>query len=486
MVTSLTFTDAATAARAPTLVVIGRKERLAAADVAQLLPEDVGAAWSALLEDLSPGDKGASSGTWRGSESPRQVIAAALPESCSRHNAPGRPDAIHRLLKPLAKTKGDVGVILAIDDGEHGFAAGCAVARAFPLYSAKRETSGPDEVRIAFLPAKGGVADGEILRSSVSAIRRCARLVDMPTSELHTDAFVAEARKLAARNDGVTIDVIRGKDLDKRGFGGLWGVGKAATRPPALVVLSYKPEDAKRTLAWVGKGIVYDTGGLSIKGKAHMPGMKGDMGGAAAVIAAFEAAVQAGIRDNLHALLCIAENSVGPESVRPDDILTMYSKRTVEVNNTDAEGRLVLADGVAYAAEALNPDIIVDVATLTGAQLVATGKLHAGVVCNDDDLEAAVIRAGKRSGDLVHALPYCPEFFRSEFKSGVADMKNSVKDRMNAQSSCAAQFVAEHLGDFKGPWLHLDIAGPAGTDDQRGTGFGVALLMELFVSQAAS
>ncbi|MDP6947126.1 MAG: leucyl aminopeptidase family protein, partial [Myxococcota bacterium] len=121
---------------------------------------------------------------------------------------------------------------------------------------------------------------------------------------------------------------------------------------------------------------------------------------------------------------------------------------------------------------------IIDLATLTGAQLVATGKRHAASVCNDDDLEALAIRAGRRSGDLVHPLPYCPEFFRAEFKSEVADLKNSVKDRMNGQSSCAGQFIAEHLGDYAGPWLHLDIAGPS-EESERGTGFGVALLLEM-------
>ncbi|HAA54073.1 MAG TPA: peptidase M17, partial [Myxococcales bacterium] len=158
----------------------------------------------------------------------------------------------------------------------------------------------------------------------------------------------------------------------------------------------------------------------------------------------------------------------------------LYSGKTIEINNTDAEGRLVLGDGVAYASKHLNPDVIVDMATLTGAQLMATGKRHAAIVCNDDALEQKAIAAGKVSGDLVHPLPYCPEFFRKEFKSKVADMKNSVKDRMNAQSSCAGQFVAEHLVDYNNAWLHVDIAGPSFTED-RGNGYGVALLLQTFV-----
>jgi probable aminopeptidase NPEPL1 len=139
----------------------------------------------------------------------------------------------------------------------------------------------------------------------------------------------------------------------------------------------------------------------------------------------------------------------------------------------------VLADGVAYACKHLSPGLIVDMATLTGAQLVATGKRHAAIVANSAELESAAITAGLASGDLVHPLPYAPEFFRSEFASKVADMRNSVKDRSNAQSSCAANFVAEHLSaDYDGGWLHVDMAGPAWIGD-RGTGYGVALLLSL-------
>jgi probable aminopeptidase NPEPL1 len=206
-----------------------------------------------------------------------------------------------------------------------------------------------------------------------------------------------------------------------------------------------------------------------------MPGMKTDMGGAAAALAAFVHACEQDTGLRLSCVLCLAENSVGPEATRPDDIITLYSGKTVEVNNTDAEGRLVLADGVSWAVRHLRAEVIIDLATLTGAQLVSTGRRHCVAVSNDEALESAAVAAGRASGDLVWPLPYCPEFFRGEFKSEVADMKNSVKDRMNAQSACAAQFIAEHLGDFSGAWLHLDIAGPA-VEGERGTGFGVALL----------
>jgi probable aminopeptidase NPEPL1 len=195
-----------------------------------------------------------------------------------------------------------------------------------------------------------------------------------------------------------------------------------------------------------------------------MAGMKMDMGGSAGVLGAFLTAVSVGdLSAPLHAVLCIAENSVGPLSMRPDDIYTALSGKTVEVNNTDAEGRLVLSDGVYYSYKHLKAKVIIDMATLTGAQGIATGKSHAAIYTNTDEFENLAINAGKYSGDLVFPLPYCPEFFRNEFRSVVADMKNSVADRSNAQSSCAGQFIGNHLEEFLnngGQWCHIDMASP--------------------------
>ena len=158
---------------------------------------------------------------------------------------------------------------------------------------------------------------------------------------------------------GCRLQVIQGTDLRDQGFGGIWGVGKASENLPALAILSHVPPDCAdmTSICMVGKGIVYDTGGLSIKISGNMCGMKGDMGGSAAVLGAFRALVKCNINAPVHALLCLAENSVGPIATRPDDIHTLYSGKTVEINNTDAEGRLVLGDGVAYAAKHLNPKV---------------------------------------------------------------------------------------------------------------------------------
>ena len=221
-------------------------------------------------------------------------------------------------------------------------------------------------------------------------------------------------------------------------MGGIWGVGKASDHLPALVILTHTPTAAtdavKSSICLVGKGIVYDTGGLSIKVPPGMYGMKNDMGGSAAVLGSFHTLARGGgVGRPLHALLCIAENSVDSRSMRPDDILFMLSGKSVEVNNTDAEGRLVLSDGVYYAADRLNAGLIVDIATLTGAQLVCTGKRHAAIYCSSAELDGVCVQAGLKTGDLTFPMLYAPEFHRPEFKSAVADMKNSVADRMNAQ-----------------------------------------------------
>jgi len=174
-------------------------------------------------------------------------------------------------------------------------------------------------------------------------------------------------------------------------------------------------------------------------------------------------------------------------ALRNDDIITCLSGLTVEINNCDAEGRLVLADGVAHATSVPSrlpglqgqPDLLIEMATLTGAQMVATGKRHAAIVCNDESAERAAVAAGRLSGDMVHPLPFAPEIYMQEFLSQVADMKNSVKDRSNAQASCAASFIHEHLhADFSGRFVHVDLAGPAYIDE-RGTGYGVGLTLAM-------
>jgi len=228
------------------------------------------------------------------------------------------------------------------------------------------------------------------------------------------------------------------------------------------------------------KGVTYDTGGLSLKPKVGMCGMKHDMGGSAGLLGTFRAAVQLRLPVKLTLILAIVENAIGPAAVRNDDILTMKSGKTVEINNTDAEGRLILADCVSHASNLVEGvDVILDMATLTGAASVTTGRKHAGVLAKTRAMEERVREAGLRTGDLAFPMLYAPELLRSEFASEVADMKNSVANRNNAQASCAGHFVESHIDEaYDGDWVHVDMAGPD-SKDERATGYGVALVLGL-------
>jgi len=480
MIFDLHVCDATTALKdAETVVLCGRISGLKQRSYADLLSASAQTHITHLLEAMKPGDYGAIASSYV-PEDGQTIYVIGVSDKASRHNHSLHPHALTDRLRATNHQKKRAILALA-DKADDALVCTNAVARALPLFSRKTEVGDRQEtVRLAFLGCTQDANELERLQIAAEEVRYAARLVDMPTAELHTESFTELARQSATML-GADVSVLEGESLAHAGLGGLWGVGKAATRGPALVILEHVPSQPRaetRTVALVGKGIVYDTGGLSLKGKTGMPGMKADMGGAAAVLAAFRSLVRRKAHHRIIGLLCLAENAIGPEATRPDDILTMYSGRTVEVNNTDAEGRLVLADGVAYAQRHFDPDFIIDVATLTGAQLVATGARHGAVVCNNEELEGLVVEVGRTTGDLVHPLPYCPEFFRREFKSTVADMKNSVKDRMNGQSSCAGQFIKEHLVGYDGAWLHIDIAGPS-TDGERGTGFGTVLLTEL-------
>lgn len=480
-----------TANRPTQLAVAGTKASLLRAEVLDTLPAEVCPLWADMVGSLNAGDQLAATTTWAAvpggadTTSPLKVHALALSDRASRHNAACRPDALAAALKGRFG-KGRAKLVIVLTKSADLLAMAAAVGRAFPRYHHKGKAPEAAELEVGFLsPANDPVTADALARARglCEAVRDAARLTDMPPSELHTDAFVNECEAFA-RDSGVAITVLRAAALAERGMGGLVGVGQAARREPALVHLRWDPADTTfEPMAWVGKGIVFDTGGLSMKGKSDMPGMKVDMGGAAAVFAAFKLAVADRIPRRIDAILCLAENSVGPDAMRPDDVITLYSGKTIEVNNTDAEGRLVLADGIAFALRDCGSRLVFDLATLTGAQLVATGKLHAAIVSNDEDLEVRAVKAGKLSGDLCFPLPFAPELFRGEFMSPVADLRNSVKDRMNAQSSCAAQFIAESLyasaPEGTTPrWLHVDMAGPVASRD-RATGFGVALLYSM-------
>ncbi|MFJ5957937.1 leucyl aminopeptidase [Paenarthrobacter sp. NPDC092416] len=314
------------------------------------------------------------------------------------------------------------------------------------------------------------------------AVNATRTLVNQPPSHLYPESF-AEAAKELSKGLPVKVTVWDEKRLEKEGFGGILGVGKGSTRQPRLVKVEYAPAKATRKIALVGKGITFDTGGISIKPALGMGDMKSDMAGAAVVLNTVLAIAALGLPIKVTAWLCIAENMPSGAAQRPADVLTIYGGKTVEVLNTDAEGRLVMADGL-VAASLEKPDAIIDVATLTGAQLIALGLRTAGVM-GSDSVTSALKSAADRAGELVWPMPL-PEELRTSLDSQVADIAN-IGER-NGGMMTAAVFLREFVGkDGDGqqiPWAHVDIAGPSfnngspyGYTPKQGTGCTVRTLV---------
>ncbi|HSU69860.1 MAG TPA: leucyl aminopeptidase [Micrococcaceae bacterium] len=314
------------------------------------------------------------------------------------------------------------------------------------------------------------------------AVNATRSLVNQPPSHLYPETF-AEAAKELAKGLPVKVTVLDEKRLEKEGYGGITGVGRGSSRPPRLVKVEYSPARAQANLAFVGKGITFDSGGLSLKPAAGMMTMKCDMAGAAVVLNALLAVASLGLPVKLTAWLCLAENMPSGTATRPSDVLTMFGGKTVEVLNTDAEGRLVMADGLA-AASAEQPDAVLDVATLTGAQMVALGN-RVSAVMGDDGVCAAVKAAAERAGELFWPMPL-PEELRTSLDSQVADLAN-IGEKMGGMMTAAVflnEFVGKRKDGAKIPWAHLDIAGPAfnegaayGYTPKQGTGVAVRTLV---------
>lgn len=280
-------------------------------------------------------------------------------------------------------------------------------------------------------------------------------LVNMPPSYLNPKKFAELVSAKAKKVAGVKIKVWDEKQLKSQGFGGIIGVGQGSANPPRLVHLSYKPAKAKRTIAYVGKGITFDTGGLALKPALNMDEMKGDMAGAASVMGALLAIAELKLPIAIDAWAPLAENMVSDTATRPSDVITIYGGKTVEVLNPDAEGRLVLADAIVKAQENKNLDAIVDVATLTGAKVVALGTRYSAVMTNNDELCAEFLDVTDVTGEQFWQLPL-PEELRASLDTPVADIAN-IGERMGG-ALVAGLFLKEFIANEL-PWLHLDIAG---------------------------
>jgi leucyl aminopeptidase len=318
------------------------------------------------------------------------------------------------------------------------------------------------------------------------AANRARELQALPANVV-TPTYLAErAREIADGYETVDAEVLGRDEIVERGMGGLAAVGKGSAEEPKLISLRYSGgADNDERIGLVGKAVTFDTGGISIKPSARMEEMKMDMSGGAAVLEAVAAIAELGLPVNVVACVPSAENMPSGTATRPGDIITQLNGKTVEVTNTDAEGRLILADGLTYCVRELGADRLVDIATLTGAVIIALGSTYAGLMADDDEWAEDLIAAGQHTGELVWRLPLHPEF-RELVRSKDADLVNSSAKR-KASTIYAAEFLKEFTDDR--PWAHLDIAGTA-WDVGRAyvgngpTGFGVRLFVELIAASA--
>jgi len=319
----------------------------------------------------------------------------------------------------------------------------------------------------------------ETARVYSEAANRARDLQETPANFARPEDLARRAEEIAAANEGVRVEVLDGDAIRAKGMGGLAAVTQGGPVDPRLIVLRYAGGGDGPTLGFVGKGVTFDTGGISLKPGAGMQEMKFDMSGAAAVLEATAAIAELGLPIDLITVVPATENMPSGTAVKPGDVITQYNGKTVEVNNTDAEGRLILADALAYAIE-LGVERVVDLATLTGAVLIALGSTYAAVISNDDELATELAAAGEESGELVWRLPLHPEY-KAMMKGTVADLSNLAKKR-EAGSITAASFLEEFVDNT--PWAHVDIAGTAWDVNRAytgkgGSGYGVRLLVQL-------
>ena len=350
--------------------------------------------------------------------------------------------------------------------------------------SKEPEKSGVTAVKL-LVPAtdKQTKKDLERAEAIATAVATARDFVNTPPSHLYPEEFAQRAKALGSAA-GLKVEILDEAALAKDGYGGIVGVGQGSSRPPRLVRLTHTAGRKAKTVALVGKGITFDTGGISIKPAAGMDHMTSDMGGAAAIVATTILAATLDVGVNVIATVPMAENMPSGTAQRPGDVLTQYGGKTVEVLNTDAEGRMVMADALVDAA-ALEPDLLIDVATLTGAAIVALGNRTAGVMGTDDAREE-VWEASKAVGEPMWPLPF-PEELREGLNGRVADLSN-IGERPGGALS-AGIFLKEFVGETK--WAHVDIAGPAftqrafGYSNVGGTGMSMRTLVEVIEREAA-
>ena len=420
------------------------------------------------------------------------LVAVGLGDAADEHDAEVLRRAAGAAVRSLAGASASV--TLALPSGSETELRAVSEGALLGAYSftAYRKTSlEAQKAPVAAVTVVSSLKTGKAVVKRAEVVARATRLardlVNTPPSHLHP-VELAAAAKAEAERVGLSVEVLDEKALKKGAYGGILGVGQGSANPPRMVHLSHKARGAKTKVALIGKGITFDSGGISIKPAAGMEDMKSDMGGAAAVIAAMTAVAELGLKVDVEAWVPMAENMPSGTAIRPSDVLTMRSGTKVEVNNTDAEGRLILADAISRACED-GPDVVLDVATLTGAQLVALGSRTAGVMGNDDGLRDHVVAAAGVAGESMWAMPL-PADLRKGLDSEVADMVNTGprEGGMLTAGLFLQEFVTEGV-----KWTHLDIAGPAyntgaayGYTPVGGTGAAVRTFVQVLEDLATS
>jgi leucyl aminopeptidase len=327
---------------------------------------------------------------------------------------------------------------------------------------------------------KQAISIGTVIADGTALARD---LTNTPAGDKSPESLAEEARRIA--KNGLKVKVLTEKELEAKGFGGILSVGRGSPKPPRLIELRYDPRNAKRTVAIVGKGITFDSGGINLKPTDGLDWMKMDMGGGAAVLGAMYAIAKLKPKVAVRGYVATSENMPDGNALHPGDVITQYGGKTVEIGNTDAEGRLVMADAIVYAREQ-GADVVLDIATLTGAMMVALGHKMFGVIGEPRSEVRKVLDAAERAGEAAWELPLNKEY-APVMKSDIADLRNIPTKNVGGGAITAALFLKEFAGDT--PWVHLDIAGPSKADEDYyenpkwATGAGVRTLVEYVMDQ---
>ena len=454
----------------------------------QALPTDIASALAATAARLNPRLRGGDTVVFTSTAVTAETVAVAVvgdeaPETVRQSIGAAVRQLPVRGTVVAVSPSDDPGIVAAVVEGAR------LGAYSFDRYRSGATTNALGTLAVATAAARQTPVKKAVARAGVviDAVLEARDLVNTPPSDLSPQEMATAVRRQAA-DTPVRIEVLDEKRLTRGGYGGIMAVGQGSANPPRLVRMTYRPARAVTHVALVGKGITFDSGGLSIKPASGMITMKCDMGGAAAVAEATLAIARLGVPVQVTTYLALAENMPSGTAQRPGDVITMLGGTTVEVLNTDAEGRLVMADALVRSGKD-KPDLLIDVATLTGAQVVALGHEIGAAMANDETARGAVLAAAEEAGEALWPMPL-PAGLRPSLDSKIADLAN-IGDRMGGMLT-AGLFLAEFVPEGV-PWVHLDIAGPAfnegGARDYTppgGTGAMVRTLVKLAENLAAT